>query len=77
MISGFCSRGLAANWSLGGEKNCIVYSLLCIFISIIVIISSRSFISSIPFVALLNCFYLNPGDSPFVHFSSHWGEGEG
>jgi len=39
--------------------NCIVYSLLCIFtiINIIIIISSSS---SISFVALLNCLYLNP-----------------
>jgi len=25
------ARGLAVNWSYGGEKNCIVYCLFCIF----------------------------------------------
>jgi len=30
--------GLAANQSSGGEKNCIAYSLFCIFIIIIIII---------------------------------------
>jgi len=65
---------LAVNWSSGGKKNCIVYSLVCIFIIIIIIIaiSSRSIsiISSISFVVLLNCLYLNPHALPFVHFSS-------
>jgi len=32
--------GLAVNWSLGGEKNCMVYSLVYIFIIIIIISSS-------------------------------------
>jgi len=41
----------AANRSLSGEKNCIVYSLFGIFIIIIIVISS----SSISFVVLLNC----------------------
>ena len=43
------------NRLLGGVKNCIVYSLFCIFITII--ISSSINIS---FVVLLNCLYLNP-----------------
>jgi len=30
------ARGLTANWSSGGEKNHIVYSLLCIFITIMI-----------------------------------------
>ena len=46
----------------GVRKN--VYSLFCVFI--IIIFSS----GSISFVALLNCLYLNPQVSPFVHFSS-------
>jgi len=71
--------GLAVNQSSGGKKNCIVYRLVCIFIIIIIIIaiSSRSIsiVSSISFVILLNCLYLNPQALPFVHFSSpsHWG----
>jgi len=54
--------------SLGGEKNCILYSLLCIIIIIITIVS-------ISFVTLLNCHYLNPRLFPFIHFSSAtcWG----
>ena len=44
---------LTANCSLGGKKNCVVYSLFCIYIIIISSSSSRSF--SISFVALLNC----------------------
>ena len=67
--------GLAANQSLGGEKNCIVYSLFCI---IIIIISSRSSISSsISFVILLNHLYLNPWVLPFVHSPPHSTRGEG
>ena len=46
--------GLAANQSSGGEKNCIAYSLFCIFV--IIIINNIS----ISFVVLLNCLYLNP-----------------
>jgi len=45
---------LAVDQLSGGEKNCIVYSLFCIFI---IIISSSSSSSS---VVLLNCLCLNP-----------------
>jgi len=51
--------GLAVNRLSAGEKNYIVYSLVCIFIIIIIIIASNSrsisIISSISFVVLLNC----------------------
>jgi len=73
--------GGAANQS--SEKNCIVYSLFCIFIVIIVIIAiiSGSIISiSIYFVVVLNCLYLNPRVLPFVYFSSiscWWKNGRG
>jgi len=63
----------AVNRSLGGEKNCVVYTLFCIFIIVIVIIITIINIiisSSISFVVLLNCLYLNPKVFPFVHFSS-------
>jgi len=62
---------LALDWSLGGEKNCIVYSLFCIVIIIIIIIILSSSITnsiSISFVALLNCLYLNTRVSPFSPF---------
>jgi len=61
------------NQSLGVEKNCIVYSLFCLFIIITIIIIVTSM--NIFFVVLLNCFYLNPQDLPFIRFSSpsHWG----
>ena len=52
----------------------MVYVLFCTFFSIIVtIITIISVITSISFV-LLNCVYLNPCVSPFIHFSSpsHW-----
>jgi len=44
-------------------------------IIIIIIIISSVISSNISFVVLLNCLYLNPQVSPFVHFSSpsHWG----
>jgi len=59
------AQELAANQSSGGEK--IAYSLFCIFTIII--------ISNISFIVLLNCLYLNPQVSLFVHFSSPpcWG----
>jgi len=59
--------GPAADWSLGGENNCLAYTLFCTFI-IFGIISS----SSISFVA---CIRLNPQVSSFVHSSSPspWG----
>jgi len=62
----------AADWSFSSEKNCILYSLFCIFFNIIVI---TSIISSISFVSLLNSFYLNPQVLPVAHFSSPscWG----
>jgi len=68
--SATAARGLTVHRSSGGEKNCVVYRLFCIFIS-----SS----SSISFVALLNRLYLNPRVSAFVHFSfpSRCGEAEG
>ena len=65
------AQGLAVNRSSGGEKNCVVYSLFCIFI----IISSSSS-SSISFVALLNCLYLNSQVSPFIHSPAHPAGGE-
>jgi len=49
------ARGLAEDWSLGGEKNSITYSLVSVFIIIIVIIitiiniSSSTSISFLPF----------------------------
>jgi len=46
------AQGLAVDWSLGGEKNCVVYRVFCIFI--IMIVTSGIRISS---VALLNCLY--------------------
>jgi len=49
--------GLGVDRSSGGEKNCVVYSLFCVFTIIIVSSSSNS---SISFVALLNCLYLSP-----------------
>ena len=57
------TRGLVANPLSGGEKNCTVYSLFYIFIIIIVIIITITSIiisTSISFVTLLNCLYLNP-----------------
>jgi len=60
------TRRLAANQSLGGEKNCIVYSFFCIFIIIIIVIIS----SSMEFVVVLNYLYLNLQVSPVVYFSS-------
>jgi len=74
--SAITARELAANQSSGDEKNCIVYSLFCTCIMIIIIINISI---SVSFFALLNCLYLNPWVSPFVHFSSArcWGEREG
>ena len=66
--STIAAHGVTANCSSGGEKNSFVYSLFCIFV-IIIVISSSSIISiSISFVALLNCFYLNPWVSLFFPF---------
>jgi len=66
--------GLAADQSLGDEKKCTAYSLFCIFIVSIIIVIIRlvnvSSSISISFVAIINCLYLNPGVSSFVHFSS-------
>ena len=47
-------RDWLCTWSSGSEKNCIVYSLLWIFIIIII-----TTIISISFVLILNCLYLN------------------
>ena len=68
--------------SLGTEKNCIEYSLFCIFIIIIVtiiiiiviiiIIIIIIITITIPsFVVLLNCLYLNPQVLLFVHSPPH------
>ena len=67
--SAIAAQGLAANLSLGGEKNCIVYSLFYIFIINIIIIIIISINISIFFVVLLNCFYPSPQLLPFVHIS--------
>ena len=55
----------------GWWEDCIVYSLFCIFIIIIISIIISI---SIYFVVLINCLHLNPWVLPFVHFSSlsHW-----
>jgi len=78
--SGFWSsviaaRGLAANHSSGGEKNPIVYSLFCVFIIIVINISSIITSISISFVVVLNCLYLNLRVFLFARFSSpsRWG----
>ena len=80
--SAIAAQDLAMNQSSAGEKNCIVYSLVFIFIVIIISNSCISSITmsmsiSISFVALLNCLYLNPWFSSVVHFSSPscWGWG--
>ena len=64
--------GLAVTQLSGGEKNYVVYSVFCKFITIIIRIVSSSSISSISisFVGLLNCLYLNLQVLPFAHFSS-------
>jgi len=64
--SAIATQGLAANQLSGGEKKCIVNSLVCIFF---IISSSSSSSSNTSFVVLLNCLYLNPQVLPFVHFS--------
>ena len=56
------AQELAADESLVGEKDCIVYSLVCIFtivFSTIIISSSTISSISISFVDLLNCLYLS------------------
>ena len=65
--SGFHDRCLGADCELVIRRweNCIVYSLFCIVIIIIISCSISVF-----FVVLLNYLYLNPWVSPFVHFSS-------
>jgi len=48
------ARGLAANQSLGDEKNCIVHNLFCVCVIIILIFSSSISSSvSVSFVVLL------------------------
>jgi len=64
--SAIAARGLPVNQLLHGEKNCIVYSLFCILITAIIII----IVISITFIVLLNCLYLSPRVSPFVHVFS-------
>ena len=63
--------GPAANWSSDGEKECILYSLFCIFIIIITIFSIN-----ISFVALLNSLYLNHEFPPLSISPPHPAEGE-
>ena len=70
--------GLAVDQSLGGGKNCTVYSLVCIVIIIIgIIITVVNIIitDSVSCVASQKCLYLNPWVFPFVHssFPSHCG----
>jgi len=62
--SAITAQGLAVNQLSGGEKNCIVYSLFCIFF--IIIISS---------VVLLNCGCLNPQVLLFIPSAPHLTEG--
>jgi len=57
--SAIADQGLTANHSLGGGENCAVYSLLCVFIIIIIINIFSSSIISTSFVVLLNCLYLS------------------
>ena len=60
-------RSLLGDWmynpSSDGEKNCIVCRLFCIFFIIIII----TIIVIILIVVLLNCLYVNPQVSLFVH----------
>ena len=71
-------QGLAVNHLLGGEKNCVVHSLFCMFILIVIIIIISNSSTSIYVVVLLNCLYLSPWVFPFVHFSAQpcWGGGK-
>ena len=73
----FSAQGLAVDWAMGGEKNCIPYSLFCILIIIIITIISS--ISSISFVALLNCIISTQEFSLLSMSPPHpaVGEGEG
>jgi len=81
--SGFCDHCLKTGCEsvIRWWEKCIVYTFFCIFIIITLVSNNRdiSIISSISFVVLLNCLYLNPWVSHFVHFSSpsRWEEGEG
>ena len=76
VMSGFCDCSLGTDCELviGRWENCIVYSLFCIFIIIIITVDTSSS-GSIYFVVLLNYLYLNPRVFPFIHFSSPscWG----
>jgi len=54
MGSGFCNRCSGTDW----REDCVVYSLFCIFVIVIITIITSS--CSIFFVVLLNCLYLNP-----------------
>ena len=63
-----CCSGTDCESVIRWWENCSVYNFFCIFI----IISSSS--SSISFLSIINCLCLNPGVSPFAHFSSHWGD---
>jgi len=71
-VSGFHDRcpGLVTNRLLGGEKNCFVHSLFCIFIIITIIVNFSSI--TIYFTVLLKCLNPNPTKDicPFVDFSS-------
>jgi len=55
------AQGLTVNQSLGGEK--IVFCIVCLVGMVVIGIIRISFV-------VLNCLYLNPQASPFVHFSS-------
>jgi len=58
LLAGSSNFFWAVNESSGSEKNCIVYSLFCVFFIIVMIITIISIISNF-FVTLLNCLYLN------------------
>ena len=68
VILGFCNHCLGTvNQSSGGEKNGIVYSLVCIFV-IIIIISISSSITSISIWCLIELSLSLPMSFPFCPF---------
>ena len=66
--------GLAVDLSSGGEKNCNVYSFVCIFTIIIITIFSSSSRVVLVFTFCLIKLSLS---QPFVHFPPHPAEEEG
>jgi len=56
--------------SCQGVREIYCIWVFCIFINLIIIISSSSINISISFVALLNCLYLNPQVFAVIHFSA-------